>query len=89
MSRWWEHSLAYRIINGYFEVPSKILKGFYQKHEEIFLESIAVKAAKALLQRIEYIVGLFLIVILVVPHERWNNVYNVAIALFLVFSDFL
>lgn len=89
MSRWWEHSLAYRIINGCFEVPSKILKGFYQKHEEIFLESIAVKAAKALLQRIEYIVGLFLIVILVVPHERWNNVYNVAIALFLVFLIFI
>ncbi|HHV30240.1 O-antigen ligase family protein [Acetivibrio mesophilus] len=89
MARWWEHSLAYRIINGCFEVPSRILKGFYQKYEAVFLESAVIRALKFLLQRLECIVGLFLIVILVVPHERWNNIYNVAIALFLVFLIFI
>ncbi|HOM02317.1 MAG TPA: O-antigen ligase family protein [Acetivibrio sp.] len=89
MAKWWEHSLVYRILNGCFEVPSKILKGFYQKHEDVFLESIAIRALKALLQRMECIVGLFLIAILVVPHERWNNIYNVAIALLLVFLIFI
>jgi len=36
MSRWWEHSLAYRIINGYFEVPSKILKVFIRSMKKYF-----------------------------------------------------
>jgi O-antigen ligase len=89
MARWWEHSWVFRIINGCFEVPSKILKSFYQKYEEIFLGSIAIRTLKFLLQRIECIVGLFLIAILVVPHEKWNNIYNVAIALFLVFLIFI
>lgn len=89
MARWWEHCLAYRVINACFEVPSKLLKGFYQKHEAVFLESIVFRALRLMLKRLECIVGLFLIVLLVVPHERWNNIYNVAIALFLVFLIFI
>ena len=88
-SRWWEESLFYRAINGIFEMPSKFLKGFYQKHEEFFLGSIIIRLVRGLLSKLEFIVGLFLIIILVVPNERWNNIYNVGIAVFLCFLIFI
>jgi hypothetical protein len=88
-SRWWEESLFYRIINGIVEIPSKLLKGFYQKHEEFFLGSIIIRLVRELLSRLEIMVGLFLIILLVVPNARWNNVYNVGIALFLCVLIFI
>lgn len=88
-SRWWEESLFYRIINGIFDIPSKLLKNFFQKHEEFFGESLTIRLIRALLSRLEFIVGLFLIIILAVPHERWNNVYNVGIAIVICIFVFI
>lgn len=84
LSKWWENSLVYKIIDTCIKVPSKILKGIYQKYEDVFLASIILKLIRTLLFRVEYIAGVLLVIILIVPHQRWNNIYNLGIAVFLV-----
>lgn len=89
LTKWWEHSLAFRILNAVINLPSKTLKGVYRKFEAVLSESLIIKLLQALLSRMEVIVGCFLLVILLVPDKHWNNAYNLLIALFLVFLIFI
>ena len=89
LSRWWEESFLCRFMTLCIETLTKPLRSFYQKFESVFLSSKAIGLVKILFSRLEFIAGMLLIIILIVPHGRWNNVYNIFIALLLCSAIFI
>jgi len=87
LARTWENSGVYRLIKAVMEKPSTSLRKLYVKGEQIFAASLTIKLLKAVLNRFHLILGAFLFVLLVVPHQYWNNMYSAVAAggLFLLF----
>jgi len=87
LARTWENSGMYRVIKAVLEIPSTSLRKLYLKGEQVFEASLAIKLLKAILKKYHLILGAFLFLVIVVPHQYWNNMYSAAAAagLFLLF----
>ncbi len=89
LGKWWENSLVFRVLNEVLTAPSNLFKNIYRNNEEIFKGSVFFRMLSLLVHRFEIILGLSLLVTLIVPHERWSNIYSTAIALALLFLLFV
>lgn len=84
INKWWENSLVFRIVYTVITLPSNLCRSIYRKTEGVFKESIFFRLLSFLAYRFEIILGLSLFVTLIVPHERWTNIYSTIIALALL-----
>lgn len=89
LNKWWENSLLFRIINAVLTVPSNLLKKLYRKKEAVFRESLFFRVLSLILHRFEIVVALVLVITLVVPHEKWSNIYSTIFAIILLGSLFI
>ncbi|MDQ2085618.1 O-antigen ligase family protein [Herbivorax sp. ANBcel31] len=80
LSKWYEESLFFVALNGIVNFPSRLFKKAYLIFEEVFLESKIICLIRNVLSRMEIIAGLLMVLLLVVPNDRWNNRYNLIIA---------
>lgn len=80
LSRWYEESLFFVMLNTTINFPSRILKKAYLRFEDIFLESKVITFIRNILSRMEVIAGILIILILIIPNSMWNNRYNLIIA---------
>jgi len=84
LNKWWENSLVFKTIDAILTVPSNFLKKLYRKFEAVFEESIFFNILSLLLERFEIIVALVLVITLIVPHEKWSNIYSTIFAVILL-----
>ncbi|TYQ16785.1 UNVERIFIED_CONTAM: O-antigen ligase [Acetivibrio alkalicellulosi] len=80
LSKWYENSVIFLIINGLINFPSKLLKKVYLKFENIFIESKIISFVTYVLSKFEIIAGLFIFMMIVIPHNRWDNRYSLIIS---------
>jgi len=85
----WEHSLLYNIIYNLANSIPKWINKLYLKYETYFASSIFVKFLIGILRRIEILVAAFVALAIIVPHEKWNNIYLTMIALVLATMFFI
>ncbi len=88
----WNTSLSAGILEGIFDLPNKIFKMVYKNKDNKLKESISVslfiKAFALILNNLHTIAALMLLVVLIVPHNMWNNMYSTlgVVLLFLLFA---
>ncbi|MCX7749016.1 MAG: O-antigen ligase family protein [Clostridia bacterium] len=82
-----ERSLFVRVLDFILNAPSRLARKILDKYENIITNSLAYKITRALLRRFEIPVALFLAVAVIVPHEKWNNLYS-TLAVFALFFLF-
>ena len=76
LRRGWEDSRAQRCLTALWNVPVSIAKGIYRLGRRLWDGSLVFRAATALGRGAWLILGLFVLVMLVAPHERWDNLYG-------------
>ena len=84
LAKWYEESMFFATLNAIINFPSRIFKKVYLKFEDVFLESKIIALIRAILSRMEIIAGILMVLLLVVPNDRWNNRYNLIISLALL-----
>lgn len=76
LARHWENSLICGALDAAVNLPSRLLRRVYLKLEAAFQSSVTHRILKFLAERIHILTALFLLVALVVPHSRWENLYS-------------
>lgn len=79
----WENSLIYRSINWMFNIVPTSLSSIYSKKEQILQESRFIQYLRFTVERFDVVIALCLVIILVVPHNYWDNMYSTLIVLLL------
>ena len=72
----WPHSLACRLFTGLINLPCTILKAVYRAGRRVWDASLFCRLLGALGGAGFFFLGLFMLVMLMAPHERWNNLYG-------------
>ncbi len=85
----WKDSIIYRITYRLLNTPALFARKFYERHEGTFSGSYTFKVVKSLLRKFEILTGLCLALIVIVPHDRWNNAYSSIIIFFLLLLYFV
>ena len=78
VTRSWETSLTCRVLAAVVNIPCALCKTIYKWGKELIEGSLACRVISALGGAAFLFTGLFLAVMLVVPHESWNNLYALA-----------
>ncbi len=83
----WEDSLFYRFLNLIINTPFTWLQKVYSRHESLFLSSIIGKILMFLAKHLNILVGMILVITMIIPDNRWYNLYGVILTfgLFLMF----
>ncbi len=89
LSVWWQASFLFWLMNTAIHQPEKVFGRIYQKLKPVLEESGIIRLMGFFLARTEYIIGGLIIITLITPHGRWNNVYIVLMALVLMFLVFI
>lgn len=84
----WTRSLLYKILDIGLNAPIHGMKKLHQRWGNIFSNSIFFKLLTILSERFYIIIGAFLIVTMIIPDNRWYNLYGVILTL-LLFIMFL
>lgn len=74
--RGWEDSIFRRAFSGILNLPVTIAKGVYRLAKGLWDGSLAFRGVTALGRGAWALLGLFVLVMLVAPHERWENLYG-------------
>mgnify|MGYP005766749417 FL=1 len=80
----WQGSLACRGFAALVNLPCTFARWLYAKGKGLWDGSLLFRAFSALGGHSEVLLGLFLLVMLLVPHDYWNNLYAVAGAVVLI-----
>ena len=83
ITRSWEGSLIHRIVDILVDLPGALCRRIYRGGKRLLDESLLFRGLSALGRQMPLLLGAFLIVMLVVPHDYWNNLYALAGALLL------
>jgi O-antigen ligase len=89
LSKIWESSGIYKFLDFLLNLPARIGRKFYGTFEEAFQNSLICKWLSILVNRLEVLIGLFLLLAAAVPHERWNNMYSMAAVCLLLCLAFI
>ena len=76
LPRVWPESLACRLFSGILNIPCAIAKWIYRVGKGIWDGSLAFRFVSALGGASFVFLGLLMLVMLVVPHDYWNNAYG-------------
>jgi len=71
----WADSLTCRLLGGLFNLPCALLKTVYKALAGLWEGSFVFRTLSRLGGFGAALVGLFVLVMLVAPHSKWNNVY--------------
>lgn len=85
----WENSYVFKILFFIISAPSNICRKLYEKNEDIFNQSYFIKLLKFILCKFEIVIGLFILIILIVPDNIWNNSYSCILIFFILFLYFI
>lgn len=77
------YSRGIGILNGLVSVPMRIIRKLYTRHESLLEGSLLFSLTKAIVRRMEIVLGLVLVLIMIVPHQRWYNGYSTILVLML------
>ncbi len=80
----WKESWIYRLLDRLAAWPSAVLGGIFVRRRTQFEASIAYLLFKKITDNLHICISLFLFVVLVVPHQYWNNLYSTAAMLVLL-----
>lgn len=78
----WKESKFYKVNDFLFNLPYRVLIYAYEKNENKLIYSVIIKYFKKTIKRTEYIIGLPLLIMLVIPHYNWYNMYGVYMVIF-------
>ncbi len=81
----WEKSRLFRFCEWLLALPSTLLGGPFNRTRRIFEASLAYAVLNYLLGKLHIFIALFIFLVLVVPHNFWDNRYNTAAMLLLLF----
>jgi len=84
LTRVWPTSLACHTVSMLINLPCALIRWIYQKCRRIWEGSLTLRATGAAGGAGFACLGLFMLVMLVVPHENWNNLYGLVGALVLL-----
>lgn len=85
----WLSSIACSVLTKFLNAPSQWLRKVFIKYENIFNYSYVYKFAKWFFERLITVIGLMIIITLIIPENRWHNIYGVFITLFLSIMFFI
>lgn len=74
--RAWADSWFGRLLEAVWNVPVTVAKGVYRLARGLWDGSLAFRAATALGRGAWLLLGAFVLVMLVAPHESWDNLYG-------------
>ncbi len=83
----WTGSLTYKLLNTLINLPGAICRWIYRVGQKLWDGSLFFGWLSKLGGALYALVGLFLAVMLVAPHARWNNLYAM-LGAFLLFGLF-
>ena len=88
ISKSWGSSMTYRVLTAVLNIPCAICKWIYRLGKKVWDGSICFRAVTAVCGNPFLLLGLFLAVMLMVPHARWDNRYALmgALALTALFA---
>ncbi len=88
LRRGWEGSFLRRALEALLSVPVTVAKGLYRLGRGLWDGSLVFRGVTALGRAAWLLLGLFTLVMLVAPHERWNNLYGFlgAAAVYLLYA---
>ena len=72
----WPASLACRLFTAIVNIPCALCKAIYRAGRQIFDGSLFCRILGAMGGATFFFLGLFLLVMLIAPHEQWNNTYG-------------
>ena len=72
----WPHSLACRVLMVILNLPVRFVQWLYKVGRNLFDNSLAFRFASAVGGAGFVFVGLSMLLMLIVPHESWNNAYT-------------
>lgn len=73
--RGWSQSRFGRAVVWLFNLPVTVAKGVYRLGRRVWDGSVCFKGVTALGRKSWLLLGLLVLVMLVAPHERWDNLY--------------
>ncbi|MCX7711590.1 MAG: O-antigen ligase family protein [Clostridia bacterium] len=80
----WKGSVLFKIVNAVLNSPLSLGKYLYSRIQSTMEDALIIRLAKFILQYIEVIVPAVIAAILLVPDQRWYNIYTLFIAVGLV-----
>ena len=83
LSRSWGDSLTCKLLILLFNIPVNLCKWLYRAGKEMWDTSLVFRAVHFLCSPSAILLGLSAAVTLMVPHERWNNLYSLYMAVLL------
>lgn len=84
----WRGSLAYSALSFLIDLPSRLVRTIYDRFKPYIEGSGFMKFALSLSTYLTpTLVGLFMLALLIIPQNRWDNMYSLlgAVAIFVVF----
>ena len=75
LRRAWTGSVFCRVLVFLFNLPTTVARGIYRLGQRLWDGSVCFKGVAALGRGCWLLLGLFALVMLVAPHERWDNLY--------------
>jgi len=87
--RYWERSTVLRLLEWLLNLPSRICRKVYLRCEEIFANSVAFRFINMLLNKFSILLGLTLALTVVIPDNRWHNIYSTVMILLLLVGFFI
>ncbi|NCE64559.1 hypothetical protein D1159_08155 [Pseudoflavonifractor sp. 524-17] len=76
LPRYWPGSLSHTLFTVIVNFPCALARWLYRKGEKIWNGSVAFQTVSAMGGVSFFFLGLLMLVMLVVPHDRWNNFYG-------------
>ena len=76
VNRTYEGSLLFRLVDGLLNLPQRVLHPLYKKAEAVFAESLLFKVLLLILDRLHLLLAGFVFIALIVPDQKWYNIYS-------------
>lgn len=75
VARSWDESWVNRLVTAVWNLPVTVAKGVYRLGRKLWDGSLCFKGLTAVGRASGLLLGLFALVMLVAPHEKWDNLY--------------
>jgi putative inorganic carbon (HCO3(-)) transporter len=87
--RHWESSVVLRFLDHLVNFPFRFCRKVYVRLEDVFVSSIAFRFVKMLLDRFNVLIGLTLALTMIIPDNRWHNIYSTVLIVLLMVGLFV
>ena len=74
----WPDSLSCKLLTGLINLPANVLHWIYQRLRKVFDSSFFANLAFEAGESVPIAAGWGILLIMIIPYERWNNAYSLA-----------